>query len=160
MEILPEKWRVEIVGEPLHVKRNPDGSRSLTQPFKAKWRDEVYEVETGFTTDYSSYPRALILWGVPVVMYLLEAHVLWYLLVPLLWPSWAKTDIAGVVHDKSWRDADWKMSLFEGNLFWFCAALTGTNIHTRATLPQGIAGYLALSVTAAAKTLANFKVKR
>lgn len=154
LNVLPEKYRVDVVGERLQVIRAHDGHRRLSRVLTFRWMGELYDVEEDFKTDYSSYPRALILWGVPVVLAWAfgSLNFLWYWLIPFFWPSWQKTDYAGIGHDKCWRDSDWKMSLFRGNNFWFCAALTGENWHNRATLPQAAAGWLILNVVAAFKT--------
>ena len=154
--MLPEKYTVKIVSEKLSTVRNEDGHRSLNRELTYEWRGESYSVQESFKTDFSSYPRAWILYGVPVFLAYAfnELHFLWYWIVPILYPSWQKTDYAGVGHDKAWRDGDWNMSLWRANVFWFCAALSGRNVHTKATVLQGLAGYLALSVVALVKTVA------
>jgi len=154
MNILPLKFRVEVINR-FHAVRNDDGTRTTTEIVKYRWLDKFYEVEVGFITDFSSYPRAAILWLTPAVMWLYfdNLEFLWYWAVPFFYPSQEKTEYAGIGHDKAWRDNDWSMSLFQGNLFWLCAALTGEKFRTRATIFQGVAGYIALTIAATFKKI-------
>ncbi len=155
MNILPARYQVSIVGDRLSTERNEDGTRQTTRQLTIDWMGEQHTVERDFHTDFSSYPRDFILWGVPLIMALLfgNAEFLWYWLIPLLWPAWWRIDVTGVVHDKSWRDSAWGMSLFRGNLLFLCCALSGERWRLRANILQGLAGYLILTVVAVLKTI-------
>jgi len=153
--MLPDRYKVNVVSDELSTLRNEDGHRSLNRELVYEWCGQSYSVQKTFKTDFSSYPRAWILYGVPVFLayFFNELHFLWYWIIPILYPSWQKTDYAGVGHDKAWRDGEWKMSIWRANLFWICAALSGRNIHTKATILQGLAGYIALTFVAAVKVI-------
>ncbi len=155
MNILPAEYQVKIIDDRLATERNEDGSRQTFRQFTIEWMGEQYTVERGFHTDFSSYPRDGILWGVPLVLALIfgSAEFLWYWLIPILWPAWWRVDVTGVVHDKSWRDSSWGMSLFKGNLLFLCCALSGDRWQLRANLFQGLVGYLCLTVVAILKTI-------
>ena len=147
MQILPEKYQVKLISGNPQYERLPDGKRLLLKPIVIEWNGEQIVLPKGKITDFSSYPRAFILWGFPVLLAIIFNSIdfLWYWLVPFLWPAWYKTDTTGTIHDIIWQCL-WKtIGFLKSNLIWACGALTGAVWRLRVTPIQALAGTIGLS---------------
>ncbi|NKB64575.1 MAG: hypothetical protein GKR95_21455 [Gammaproteobacteria bacterium] len=94
-----------IDGSPLRTKRLPNGRRELTAELMVEVDGEKITVPAGFRTDFSSYPRILLVVLLVIVVLAIDhcyptvhyEYLLFFLI--LLIPHFTRVDIAGVVHD-------------------------------------------------------------
>ena len=95
-----------VIGDPLLVERQPDGTRVLKRDIVVQVNEhrgwEPIRVKKDFVTDYSSIPT-LLSWVV----------------------RWSRVDIAGVVHDCLYRYG--QMPRKDADKVWWLVALSGKN---------------------------------
>ncbi|NKB78200.1 MAG: hypothetical protein GKR96_14490 [Gammaproteobacteria bacterium] len=118
-----------IDGDPLQTVRLPDGRRQLLEDLTITLDGEQITVPAGFKTDFSSYPRFLLLLLLAVVVYFIDInyetvkyeYLLFFLI--LLIPLFSRVDIAGVVHDYLYYVGS--HSKWRADGIWYKVAISG-----------------------------------
>lgn len=129
----------EVLSGPLQTQRQRNGRRKVLRPFVVRSRGHVIVVPDEFETDFSSYPVAVLIFALAILLQFLGADPLWMLLL-LLIPSFSRTDAGGTVHD--WLFLTQQLSWWESNLVWWDISRSGFH---RAGWAQGVAGFSGLT---------------
>ncbi len=117
----------KLISLPLLAERQTDGRRMVGRRIAVETRGEVYTVNEGFITDYSSIPYVGLVVGLIIyAMFFTHIPELYRPLIfasLLLAPAYSKVDVAGVIHDFLY--ASGVVSKWEADLIWLDLAKSG-----------------------------------